>query len=78
MAANIDDLQARNSALEDQVQFMSNYLVLTVLSQVKLSDQLVDLASAFAEKAAAIKQAMLCKRIKVPLTSSKQACVCCM
>lgn len=52
MAANIDDLQARNSALEDQV---------------KLSDQLVDLASAFAEKAAAIKQAMLCKRIKMTI-----------
>jgi hypothetical protein len=52
MAANIDSAQARNAALEDQV---------------KLSETLVDLASAFADKAAAIKQAMLCKRIKMTI-----------
>eukprot|EP00658_Telonema_sp_P-2_P034053 TRINITY_DN2489_c0_g1_i3.p1 TRINITY_DN2489_c0_g1~~TRINITY_DN2489_c0_g1_i3.p1 ORF type:complete len:235 (-),score=47.57 TRINITY_DN2489_c0_g1_i3:378-1082(-) len=50
LASNIDSLQARNEAL---------------VEQVALTETLVDLASQFDEKSAAIKQAMYMKRLKM-------------
>lgn len=52
MEKNIDSMAARNAALEDQV---------------KLSEQLVDLASQFADKAQKIKEAMCWKRVKMTI-----------
>lgn len=52
LAGNIDSLQARNESLEEQV---------------KLSENLLDLASAYADKAGKIKQAMYLKRLKMTI-----------